>query len=232
MQGGLKMLKGKAVAVNELTLGDVKKMFRIMQTYYENMIETNFISDLFRKQDVILLSDECSEIRGFTTLAVFSFDEHTQLLFSGDTIVEKEYWGNHDLIRVWTQNAMKHSERFAGETYWLLLSKGYKTYKYLTSFFNEYYPCKDCETPENMQKIMDSFAVSQFGEKYKNGVYNEGKDYLKTEFAEIENRHRTDKYVSFFLEKNPGYTVGDELVCIARLSKDNLNRIGRRILEE
>jgi hypothetical protein len=232
MPGGLIMLKGKAVAVNNLTLSDVKNMFRIMQIYYENITETNFISDLLNKQDVVLLFDENGKIRGFTTLAIFFYDKSTQLLYSGDTIVEKEYWGNHDLMRVWIQNAMKHSIRFSGETYWLLLSKGYKTYKYLTSFFNEYYPSKDAETPLKIQKIIDNFAVSMFGEKYNNGIYNEGKDYLKAEFAEIDERQLKDKNVAFFLEKNPGYRVGNELVCIAKLSKDNLNRLGRRILDE
>jgi hypothetical protein len=231
MQGGSVMLKGKAVAVNEIRLGDVKNMFRIMQIYYENITETNFISDLLKKQDVVLLLDENGEIRGFTTLAIFSYDKKTRLLYSGDTIVEKKYWGDHDLMRVWIQNAMKHSENFDGETYWLLLSKGYKTYKYLTSFFNEYYPSKDAETPQNIKEIMDNFAHSQFGEKYKNGVFNEGKDFLKQEFAEIDERQRRDKNVAFFLEKNPGYTVGDELVCITKLSKDNLNKVGRRILD-
>jgi hypothetical protein len=231
MPGDLEMLKGKAVAVNELTLGDVKNMFRIMQVYYENITESNFISDLLKKQDVVLLIDEDGAIHGFTTLAVFIFDKNTQLLYSGDTIVEKQYWGDHDLMRVWIQNAMIHSENYGGETYWLLLSKGYKTYKYLTSFFNEYYPCVDKKTPQEIGEIIDDFAVSQFGDKYKNGVFNEGKDYLKAEFAEIDERHLRDKHIAFFLEKNPGYKVGDELVCIAKLSKDNLNRIGRRILD-
>jgi hypothetical protein len=231
MQGGLKMLRGKAVAVNELTLFNVKNMFRIMQVYYENITETNFISDLLKKQDVVLLFDENCEIRGFTTLAIFLVNENTKLLYSGDTIVEKKYWGDHDLMQVWIKNAMKHSLAFDGETYWLLLSKGYKTYKYLTSFFNEYYPSKDTETPKYIQKIMDDFAVSQFGEKYKNGVYNEGKDYLRPEFAEIDEHLRKNKHIAFFLEKNPGYTVGDELVCITKLTEDNLNRMGRRVLD-
>jgi hypothetical protein len=225
------MLKGNAVAVNELTLGEVKRCFKIMQIYYENITEANFISDLLKKQDVVLLFDENGEIRGFTTLAIFDFDGNTQLLYSGDTIVEKEFWGDHDLMRVWIQNALKHSENYSGETYWLLLSKGYKTYKYLTSFFNEYYPDADNKTPENIQSLMDNFAVSQFGDRYKNGVFNEGKDYLKAEYAEIDERKRKDKHIAFFLEKNPGYIVGDELVCIAKLSKENLNRMGRKILD-
>ncbi len=36
---------------------------------------------------------------------------------------------------------------FDGKTYWLLLSKGYKTYKFLHTFFNAFYPCVDVETP-------------------------------------------------------------------------------------
>jgi hypothetical protein len=231
MHGGFAVLKGNAVSVSKLTQVDINKMFSIMQKYYENITETNFTSDLYKKQDAILLRDNDGEIRGFTTLAVFLPDEKIQLLYSGDTIVEKEYWGEHDLMRVWIQNAVDHSENFDGETFWLLLSKGYKTYKYLTAFFNEYYPSADAETPEIMQNLMDNFAVSQFGDKYKNGVFNEGKDFLKADFQDIDERRRKDKHVAFFLKKNPGYSVGDELVCIAKLSRENLNRLGRKILD-
>jgi hypothetical protein len=36
--------------------------------------------------------------------------------------------------------------------------------------------------------------------------------------------------VRFFLEKNPGYARGDELVCVAEISPGNMRGLARRML--
>jgi hypothetical protein len=38
--------------------------------------------------------------------------------------------------------------------------------------------------------------------------------------------------VQFFLQQNPGYLNGDELVCLAEYSLDNTRRTARTALEE
>ena len=224
------MLKSKIVEVENLRISQTKKMFSIMSKYYANISEVNFYNDLLNKAEVALFCDENREIRGFTTLAIFLHDDHTQHLFSVDTIIEKEYWGSNDLSHAWINNALSHAERFYGRTFWLLLTKGYKTYKFLPTFFNEFYPRFDTETPIEMQKIMDEFAINQFGDKYKNGVFIEGKDFLKDEFADISKTNLKDDNVLFFLKKNPDYKKGDELICLCELSVNNLNKLGRRVL--
>ena len=224
------MLKGKVTEVKNLTALQTKQMYLIMTRYYDNISEDIFLSDLIKKKDVVLLLNENDDICGFTTLAIFPHDEYTQLLFSGDTIIEKEYWGENNLSHVWIINALSHAEKFNGKTYWLLLTKGYKTYKFLHTFFNEFYPRVDTETPQEIQKIIDKFSTEQFGEKYQNGVYAAGKDFLKEEYALINETKLKDKNTAFFLEKNPNYANGDELVCITELCEDNINQIGKRVL--
>lgn len=205
-------------------------MYKIMEVYYGNTSENTFITDLKKKRDVVLLLDEQNNIRGFTTLAIFMYDAQTQLLYSGDTIVEKDYWGRHDLPQVWVNHAMAYAEEFDGVTYWFLLSKGYKTYKYLCTFFNEYYPRVDTETPAKIQHIKDTFAKRQYGSKYRNGVWAAGNDYLKGEYDCTGEVAARDKNTAFFLDKNPGYMNGDELICLCEISVNNLNKLGRRVL--
>jgi len=224
------MLAGKTLPVKELTEHQIKTMFDIMQKYYGNIVWGNFVSDLNRKCDVVLLCDQNDVIHGFTTLAIFPHDENTQLLFSGDTIIKKEYWGSNDLSQVWASNAFKHADNFNGKTYWLLLTKGYKTYKFLHTFYNDFYPCVDVETPQEIQAIIDKFAVEQYGAQYQNGILVAGKDFLKDEFDDISDVKLKNKHTAFFLEKNPNYKNGDELVCITEMNVDNLNRLGRRAL--
>ena len=224
------MLKSVVLQVEKLSREQISDMYRIMEVYYSNTSQKSFIDELQKKQDVIILLDEQNNIRGFTTLAIFMYDAQTQLLYSGDTIVEKEYWGRHDLSQTWIENAMFYAEKFAGVTYWFLLSKGYKTYKYLSTFFKEYYPRVDMETPTKIQGIMDTFAKQQYGDKYCNGIWAEGNDYLKDEYDYTDEAAIRDKNTAFFLEKNPGYMNGDELVCLCKISVDNLNKLGRRVL--
>jgi len=230
MQGGFQMLKGTVLQVKNLDDAQIKSMYSIMTKYFDNIIESNFYNDLFKKEDAILLFDENDVIHGFTSLAIFPQDECTQLIFSGDTIIEKEYWGNNDLQLIWIKNALAHAEKFDGKTYWLLLSKGYKTYRFLPTFFNNYYPRADRETPKEIQKIIDRFARQQFGDHYQDGVWVANKDFLKKDFAEISEARLKDKHIAFFLEKNPDYKKGNELVCIAELCVDNLNRAGGKVL--
>ena len=224
------MLKGAVLKVNELTREQINSMYSIMEVYYDNIYQNTFIEELNKKQDVVLLLDEQNNICGFTTLAVFRYDEQTQLLYSGDTIVEKQYWGQHDLSQAWINNAMAYTEKFDGKTYWFLLSKGYKTYKYLSTFFIEYYPCVDTQIPARIQQIMDNFSQQQYGDRYRDGVWLAGKDYLKCEYDYIHEAARRDKNTAFFLEKNPGYMKGDELICLCEISPNNLNKLGRRVL--
>lgn len=224
------MLNSVVARVQDLTPGQTESMYKIMETYYGNTTFNKFAADLREKRDVVLLTDEQGEIRGFTTLAVYIYDDCTQLLYSGDTIVEKEYWGRHDLSRIWVKNAMGYADGFDGTTYWFLLSKGYKTYKYLSTFFNEYYPRADTETPAQLQLIMDSFAGLRYGDNYSDGVWKAGDDYLKDEYDSTGEAASRDKNTAFFLSRNPGYMNGDELICLSEMSVKNLNKMGRRVL--
>jgi hypothetical protein len=224
------MLEGRIVAVQDLTERQVRTMFGLMRKYYANIAWEHFITDLGGKCDAVLLCDADGEIHGFTTLAVFPRDGGVQLLYSGDTIVEKAYWGNNDLPAAWVRNAFAHAELFSGRTYWLLLTKGYKTYKFLHTFVKEFYPRYDAETPPEIQALIDGFAREQFGGKYSGGVYSEGRDFLKEEFDDLSEAKLKNPHTAFFLEKNPNYRNGDELVCIAELCLCNLNRSGRRML--
>jgi hypothetical protein len=108
--------------------------------------------------------------------------------------------------------------------YWLLISKGLRTYKYLPTCFIEYYPHWQNETPQNISQLMNQLGKYRFNEFYNpdTGIVSarENGQYLKDEF---QPSIKTDKpYESFFYNKNPGYMKGDELLCLTRLSLENI----------
>ena len=53
---------------------------------------------------------------------------------------------------------------------------------------------------------------------------------LREHLASIPDARRNDPHVQFFLERNPGHGAGDELVCLTRLSDDNLTAAGARMV--
>ena len=231
------MLKGRVYLLNEITQSDINSMYELMSMYYENLKRNNFISDLEKKSQVIILKDNDNQIKGFTTIVLYDAlieNIKIKLLFSGDTIIHKDYWSNNDLMQIWIKNALNLKKGFSEKLYWLLMSKGYKTYKYLSAFYKEFYPRFDKNTPDFEQKIIDFFGENFYPSNYDKQtgiiIMNRAKDYLKEEYSKIPEEKLTDKNIEFFARKNPFYCKGNELVCITELCEDNLNKAGRRVL--
>ena len=232
------MIRGQVQKVKELSKSEIDSMFQLMNDYYDNFHYDTFITDLSKKDSVIVLRNENAEIKGFSTIVFYDMkikNNVYKILFSGDTIIHKDYWAQNDLPAVWLKFAFEKQKEFNKPLYWLLISKGYKTYKYLNTFFKSYYPNPNAITPEIEQSLIDEFGKVFYPDKYdkEHGILrmNGSKDYLKKEFAEIsEEKIKNDKIVQFFLEKNPKYYDGNELVCIAEVSSDNLSKAGKKAL--
>ena len=53
---------------------------------------------------------------------------------------------------------------------------------------------------------------------------------MKKGVADITEKELKDKYIRFFLEKNPHYEKGDDLLCLTSLKKENLKEKVKKIL--
>jgi hypothetical protein len=222
-------LEAKVVPVAELTADTRNAMFRLMNDYYLNVTAANFNADLDQKQNAIILSDE-GQIRGFSTwvLSPLVFENRRMnIIFSGDTIIEKEYWGTMVLPIAWGRLMLRafHADPDA-PLYWLLTSKGYKTYRYLPVFFKEFHP-----NPGSITDGFDKRLANYLGtQKYKGhfdaerGIVRANGDgqRLRPGVADPDEAHLKDEFVRFFVEANPRADSGDELLCLARCHPDNL----------
>ena len=134
-------LESQIVAVNELRADDIAQMCRLMQAHYEGVTEQQFAADLNAKQWAILLRDQ-GRLCGFSTQVLFDhvFDGGAvKVLFSGDTVIDKSHWGSMALPVAWGRLMLSLLATHPGmELYWLLTSKGYKTYRFLPVFFQEF----------------------------------------------------------------------------------------------
>lgn len=231
-------LHGKIIASTAFTSSEKERLFSLMTAHYENVRQEKFLRDLAEKESVLVLYDDKQQIQGFTTFMVIKSafrGEPVAALYSGDTIVARQFWGQLELFRVFGGlfSHLLHERR--EPLYWLLLSKGIKTYLLLPLFFYSFFPQYACATPAYEQGLIDQFASEKFGLSY---LQDQGivrivprADRLKGELVEIPENKRLRLHVRFFLERNPGYVDGDELVCLTRITMPNFTRTALRFVK-
>jgi len=222
-----------------LTGTDIERMYALYASYYDATSLPAFRDDLAGKSHVIeLLVD--GELCGFSTQALLPFEHRgapNLAVFSGDTIIDQAHWGDQALVAAFC--------RFAGELksleparplYWFLISKGYRTYRYLSLFAHRYYPSHADETPPAMQDRLALLGRLKFGAAFDaaSGVirFPESRGHLKPQWADVREPLREHAVVRFFLDRNPGYAGGDELACLTELEAGNLRSFARRAFVE
>jgi hypothetical protein len=226
-------MNGTLVDKESLTSEQRERMLAILANNFSHVSREQFERDLAEKNAVILIRGSDGKIVGFSTLLLYQAEfqgKAIAVVYSGDTIIEREAWGSSALPRTWIHSVWKlHRERFPElPLYWLLLTSGYRTYRFLSVFWKTFYPNPHTATPAEMEGLRDELARARFGEKYKDGVVRLGQP-LKREL--LETPARPDPHIRFFIERNPGYVDGDELVCLAPLTAENLTAAGKRMVD-
>ena len=206
-------LTSVAIPCAELSEADIRSMFRVFSENFDGATPDIFERDLSNKNWVILLYDgETKELEGFSTLTLYETqfnDQPISVVYSGDTIIRREYWGTPELPRSWIHTVLEKSANMVQPLYWLLISSGYKTYRFLTVFYKEFYPRYDKPTPPEMQAIMEQLALQRFGPEYhcEEGIvrFKDGATPLRDGVAEVTDERLQDPHVAFYVSKNPGY---------------------------
>jgi len=226
-------LTARIVETPEITSIQRSRMFSILEKYFEGYQWDNFHHDLNEKNGVLLL--ETDTIQGFTT---FQFLKGTvagkaiRAVFSGDTILEKEYWGETVLGTEWSKYMLKQAATGPASLYWFLLCSGYKTYRFLPAYFNEFYPRYNEPTPQYEQEVLDYFATVKFRDMYtpETGIvrFKHSDERLKPGVADITDAKRNNPHIQFFIEKNPRHAEGEELCCITEISPANYRQSALR----
>ena len=221
----MKRLCARVVRVEQLSRPQRDDMFALLQTYYEGVCFEVFENDLEAKEEAILLEDTEGRLRGFSTLTVCEMKvagARFQVAFSGDTIVEKDCWGQTALQRafVWRMLQIKCRRPFL-PLYWFLISKGYKTYLLMAHNFVRFFPRVNGEA--SLKPLLVACARSRFGSQYSEAtglIHLEGRaSFLKQAVAPIPSKLlRNNPHVRHFVELNPTWEKGTELACLADFS--------------
>jgi hypothetical protein len=228
-------------SINDISDADIQEMHHIFIKYYNHTDLNTFTRDIRNKQYVLLITHPVSGIIvGFTTIAIINLTykrKNVLGLFSGDTILEKEFWGSRRWQLTWVWFCLKLKVmNFRVPFFWLLISKGYKTYLLMANNFNHYYPRLDRED-EQLADIVDLYCEQLFPGQYikELRILDFGDKYqsLQSHVAEISS-HLKENHpkIKYFEELNPDWRRGTELPCVGVINIPVVISFAKKVIAE
>ena len=236
-------LSAEVMPRERVTPSDREEMYQLLETYFQNTSIQQFAHDLAEKDTVLLLRDpEDARVVGFSTLMKIEITNENRNVvgfFSGDTIIAREHWGSSLLARLWVTTVFREADRIRQHSpdtlfYWFLISSGYKTFRYLPTFFVAYAPHPDVHQSPFDRQVMQTLATKKFGDDYDADagiVRFRRANPLRPGVAEVTERRLRDPFVEFFIRMNPGHEQGDELACLVPIFRSNLTPAGLRMMK-
>ena len=226
----------RMVPRTELVAADKARMFELLARHFEGVTAGQFARDLAEKNLALLLERD-RDLVGFSTLLAYTTQfegAEINVIYSGDTIVTPEAWGSTALPRAWVAGVEAlRTQLPPARCFWLLLTSGFRTYRFLPVFWREFFPRFDRDTPENLRRLLNQLGQERFGAQFDPApgiVRFRFPQKLCSGLKEVPLGREHDPHVSFFLSQNAGHVNGDELVCLTELCPENLTRAGRRMM--
>jgi hypothetical protein len=230
-------LAARVVARSALAEREIAAMHDLLARHFLGVDQRTFRRDLAEKNWVVLLEDDAGAVRGFSTFLLYATTvcgSPLTVVCSGDTIVEPSAWGSQALPRAWIRAVYDLARGYPdGDLYWLLLTSGFRTYRFMSVFCRDFYPTFNAPMPLETQRRLDALSSERFGSAYDRHaglVRFAAPQVLRERLIGVPDGRAADPHVRFFLERNPGHLVGDELVSLASLARENLTAAGARMI--
>lgn len=225
-------------AVSALSNPLRKEMASLYLGSYDGSSEALFLHDLSKKDEVLLVH-EGDRLVGFTTLQVFEYPwlgRPVRVVYSGDTVVDRAHWGQQALAFDWISRlGALRREQPDVPFYWLLLVKGHRTFRYLPLFSKSFHPHWN-QQRDDLKALADALALDRFPEAYNpaTGVVEFGRSrgHLKPDIAVPSSSDLEREEVRFFLQRNPGFQRGHELVCLCEVESDNMKPLTLKLFRK
>lgn len=220
-------------AREKVTLEECKGMYELFSQYYHNTPFDTFLSDLAKKKGVFIAKRHTDQkVVGFSTATTFDVDvdgRPVRLLFSGDTVMHKDYWGHPAFRKAFFMWLVR--ERLKNpliEMHWFLISMGYRTYLILANNFYDYYPNIDGDDPH-----LKNVAMAASDYLFPNAL---NRDTMLLEFGDeacklqefvtpISASERQVPKIAFFESRNPNWMHGSEMPCVGSLDHKSILKV-------
>jgi hypothetical protein len=229
----------RIVSTARLSARDMSAAFDLHSRYFVDVRHETFARDMAEKDYVIQLRDGDGNLVGFSTLQHLDLDVagvSVKFVFSGNTVVDVNHRNTPALAGSFGHHMLRLLDRCKPHTAicWFLITKGFRTYRFLPVFFHEFYPRYDMSTPTEDSIRMHAIASFKYNRNFDPtaGVVRavETTDRLAPRHCIIPQHRLRDPHVRFFVDSNPAFDCGDELACIARISRSNFNAFAYRAI--
>lgn len=226
------MLRSRVVSRPTLTDAQRQRMLALMLASYEGVDADRFFKDLDAKDHVIILEDPRGTLMGFSTLLLMQRvldGEIVDVVFSGDTVIDAAHWGSKALQTAFGRFCLERKLAYPRRRlYWLLLSKGFRTYLLAVNYFPRTFPKPGASPSPSAVAFRDALATSLWGDNYDAAReilhYDVARDRVRATISPPPPEALDNEAVAFFMQKNPGADMGDELVCLVQLPLRDLIR--------
>lgn len=220
-----KVLISRIVPVGKIGPGLRKKMFSLFEKYYVDVDFSRFEGDLEEKTHVFLFYEKrTKELVGFSTISRRRMKDIAPglFLFSGDTVLREDCWGSKILQQCFYRYIVASKLMTPHRPlYWMLMSKGFKTYMMMRMNFRRSYPNHSGPIPSLFQRVLDRYYGKKFGDAYdsKSGLitFPIPLGAVKGGFADPTEKQLADPDIRYFLKRNPDYRNGVELACVTEI---------------
>jgi hypothetical protein len=216
-------LRIEILAVADIEDSLKHELYRLFEKYYVDVSWEMFGRDLAEKTHVLLLWDR-RRVAGFSTILKKRMPELGRgvFLFSGDTVMHRDYWGSKRLQMAFFRYIVASKLQAPFEPlYWMLISKGYKTYLLMRRNFPLSFPNGEAPTPEAFRKVADGFYRQRYGDAYSpaSGLirFETSHGAVRGTIAVPRAEDLEDPSIRFFADRNPDYARGVELACVAEI---------------
>ena len=229
-------VRAERLPLARIDAGQRQAMLALLQAHFDGVDAAAFHEDLQAKQGAILLRDAQGALLGFSTWLFYDDaceGERVRVAYFGDTIVDRRAWNSPALPAAVIRLLMDEAARAAPQRLFsLLLCAGFRTYRFMRFFCRDYVP-RPGGDPALLRR-RDGMARRRFGAQYDaaTGVVRlqRGAYRLKPGLAEPDGHLLSDPAAAYFVQADPGWRQGDELVCLAEMREDNLSAVSRRLL--
>jgi hypothetical protein len=218
-------------------LGEAERraMVDLYLAHYDGSSESTVLEDLSAKTEALLLHHR-GVLVGFSTLELYERDwtkGRLRVVYSGDTVVARAHWGQQALAFRWIARMGElHRERPDLPVYWLLIVKGHRTFKFLPAFGKSFFPHWSIDRSD-LRPLAEALAREKFGATYNEATGciepPRSRGHMKPEIAHASPQERGKPAVRFFLERNPRYLEGHELLCLCEIHEANMRPMARRV---
>lgn len=223
--------------IQECTFSEMRQCYGLLLREFDGVIWKDFTRDFKEKDHVMMLINEQGLIVGFSTLMIIDLNvsgRTTKAIFSGDTAVLNEYRDSFgfatELAKYFTRSIEMYPEN---DVYYVLITKGWRTYRVLPFYFKEFAPSYRQPTSKEQSAVIDVFGYKKYPKNYdsRSGLLVFGGEVqrLKAESTDALPPAKNSPDADFFFSRNPDYLSGNELICVAKVALENFTGAMQRL---